>query len=35
MFVAFPDVYFLEVTTHASLKVAFKDYFRDKATMKI
>ena len=30
-----PGAHFLEVSSHVSLKVAFKDYFRDKATMKI
>ena len=29
------DTYFLEVSAHVSLKVATKDYFRDKETMRI
>ena len=29
------DTYFVELSAHVSLKVASKDYFRDKATMKI
>ena len=29
------DAYFLEVSAHVLLKVATKDYFGDKETMKI
>ena len=35
MLVALSDMYFLEVSAHVALKVATKDYFRDKQTMKI
>ena len=29
------DTYFLELSAHVSLKVAFKGYLRDKATMQL
>ena len=32
---AWSDAYFLEVSAQVLLKVAAKDYFRDKETMKI
>ena len=35
MFMAWSGIYFLEVSVHVSPKVATKDFFRDKQTMKI
>ena len=35
MFFAYSFVLFMEVSAHVALKVATKDYFRDKENMKI